>query len=197
MPHRRPVLGATRTQILRDALAILLDERVRHRDDLRGRAVVLEHHDGAHIWERLVEIEKETHVSAAPGVDGLVGVAHHKQVFMVAGKHAHELVLQLVDVLELVNHDVFQALLPFQPDVRVLTEDVEHDDNKVVVVEGKALLLLIEIPVEDDVAHISCPLVLFAQGGERHGKQVAIVIGPFLEFHDLDHVARATERHIA
>ena len=116
---------------------------------------------------------------------------------MVAGEHAHKLVLQLVDVLELVDHDVFQALLPFQSDVRVLIEDVEHDDNKVVVVEGKALLLLIEIPIEDDVAHISCLLVLFAQRGERHGKQVAVVIGPFLELHDLDHVARATERHIA
>ena len=143
MPHRKPVLGATCAQVLRDALAVLLDKRVCHRDDLGGRAVVLKHHDGARPRERLVEIEKEAHVSAAPGVDGLVGVAHHEQVFVVAGKHAHKLVLQLIDVLELVDHDVFQALLPFQPNVRVLIEYEEHDDNKVVVVESEALLLLV------------------------------------------------------
>ena len=197
MPHRRPVLSAACAQVLRDALTILLDKRVRHRDDLGGRAVVLKHHDGTRVWKRLVEIEKEAHVSTAPSVDSLVGVAHHEQVFMEASKHAHKLVLQRVDVLELVDHDVFQALLPFQPNVRVLIEDVEHDGNKVVVVEGEALLLLVQISVEDDVAHVGCLLVLFAQGGERHGKQVAVVIGPILELHDLDHVARTTERHIA
>ena len=62
---------------------------------------------------------------------------------MEASKHAHKLVLQRVDVLELVDHDVFQALLPFQPNIRMLIEDEEHDDNKVVVVEGEALLLLV------------------------------------------------------
>ena len=143
MPHRRPVLGAACAQVLRDALAVLLDKRVRHRNDLGGRAVVLEHHNGARAWEHLVEIEKEAHVSAAPGVDGLVGITHHKQVFVVADKHAHKLVLQRVDILELIDHDVFQPLLPFQPDVRVPIEDVEHDDNKIVVVEGEALLLLV------------------------------------------------------
>ena len=197
MPHRGPVLAATCLQILRDALAILLDKRIRHRDNFGGRTVVLEHHDGARVGEHSIEIKEKAHVSAAPGVDGLVWVAHDEEVLMVAGKHAHEIVLQLIDVLKLIDHHVFQPLLPFQPNVRVLLEDVEHDDNKVVVVEPETLLLLIQIPVKNDVARVGCLLVLFAKRGERHSEKVKVVIRPILELYDLDHVARIPERHIA
>ena len=70
---------------------------------------------------------------------------------MIAAERLHELVLQPVDVLELIDHDVGQALLPFLPDVRILPEDIEAELDEVVIVEAEAFLLLVEVAVENDL----------------------------------------------
>ena len=44
---------------------------------------------------------------------------------MIAAQHLHQLILQRVDILKLVDHDVFEPLLPLEPDVLVLLENVE------------------------------------------------------------------------
>ena len=45
---------------------------------------------------------------------------------MISAQHFHQPVLQLVDVLKLVDHDVFQPLLPLQADGVVLLKDIER-----------------------------------------------------------------------
>ena len=133
------------------AVAVCADERISRHGDLRGRAVVLVHHDGARARETLIEVEQVLDVGAAPRVDGLVGVSDDEQVAVVALEHLHELMLKPVDVLELVDHDVFEALLPLEAQVLAATEDLEREDDQVVVIEAEAFLLLIQIAVEQDV----------------------------------------------
>ena len=150
-------------------MLVCADERVRRHGYLRSRAVVLVHHDGVRASKALVEIEQVLHVGPAPSVDGLIGIADDEQVAMIAGKHLHELVLKPIDVLELVDHDVFEPFLPFETQVLAPTEDLEREYDQVVVVEAEAFLLLIEIAVEQDVIRPFGQIVLEL---ERLGREV-------------------------
>ena len=138
-------------EVFRHAMPVCADERVRRHGDLRSRAIVLVHHDGVRASKALVELEKVLHVGPTPGVNSLIGIADDEQVAMIASEHFHELVLKPVNVLELVDHDVFETLLPFEAQVLAATENLEREYDQVVVVEAEAFLLLIEIAVEQDV----------------------------------------------
>ena len=184
-------------EVLLDARGVLRDQRVRRREDLRRGAVVFHHHDRARRGELLVEVEQEAHVRAAPGVDRLVRVSDDEEVFVIGAQRAHQLVLRLVDVLELVDHDVLEPLLPFQTDLLVLREDVQRKDQQVVVVERKALLLLPEIAEKDDVPRRVGLFVLLLQLVRRKGDELAVILRAVFELFDLDHVARGRKGHVA
>ena len=189
--------GLRREQVLFDAVAIFCDQRVRRRQNLRRGTVVFHHHDGLHVWKDLVEIQQILDVRAAPGVDCLVRVAHDEEVAVIAAQHLHQLILQRVDILKLVDHDVFEPLLPLEPDVLVLLENIERELDEVVVVEAEALFLLIEIAVEDDVPRRVGTLVLFAQRVERHRDHVLVILRLLKELSDLDHVPCGGIGHVA
>ena len=189
--------GLRREQVLFDAVAVFCDQRVRRRQNLRRGTVVFHHHDGLHVWKDLVEIQQILDVRAAPGVDRLVRVAHDEEVAVIAAQHLHQLILQRVDILKLVDHDVFEPLLPLEPDVLVLLENIERELDEVVVVEAEALFLLIEIAVEDDVPRRVGALVLFAQRVERHRDHVLVILRLLKELSDLDHVPCGGIGHVA
>ena len=189
--------GLRREQVLFDAVAVFCDQRVRRRQNLRRGTVVFHHHDGLHVWKDLVEIQQILDVRAAPGVDRLVRVAHDEEVAVIAAQHLHQLILQRVDILKLVDHDVFEPLLPLEPDVLVLLENIERELDEVVVVEAEALFLLIEIAVEDDVPRRVGPLVFFAQRVERHRDHVLVILRLLKELSDLDHVPCGGIGHVA
>ena len=189
--------GLRREQVLFDAVAVFCDQRVRRRQNLRRGTVVFHHHDGLHVWKDLVEIQQILDVRAAPGVDRLVRVAHDEEVAVIAAQHLHQLVLQRVDILKFVDHDVFEPLLPLEPDVLVLLENIERELDEVVVVEAEALFLLIEIAVEDDVPRRVGALVLFAQRVERHRDHVLVILRLLKELSDLDHVPCGGIGHVA
>lgn len=65
-------------------------------------------------------------------------VADDEQVLVEAAKGFHEAVLKPVDVLELVDHNIFEALLPLAADLRLALEDVQRENDQVVVVEAEA-----------------------------------------------------------
>ena len=93
--------------------------------------------------------------------------------------------------------DVLEALLPFELHALVQGEDVQRELDEVVVIEREALLLLVQVPVEDDVLDCLCLLVLLVEhlGGKPDH---VLEIGGALEYlHDLDHVARLGKRHVA
>ena len=145
----------------------------------------------------MIEVEQVTHVRSTPGVDGLVGVAHDEQVAMMTRKDLHELVLQSVDILELVDHDVLQAFLPLELDVGVSVEQVQCEHDEVVVIEPEALFLLVKITEEDDLIGGARVKIALPEVFDGHGQHFAVVQRMFLELHHLDHVARFGKRHVA
>ena len=116
---------------------------------------------------------------------------------MVAAERLHQPVLQRVDVLELVDHHVFESPLPLLARRLVRVEDVQHQDNQVVVVQPEAFLLLPQVAVEDDVVGLRGGIVFGAERsrGHRHEVRVVARLGDGLA--DLDHVARLRECHVA
>lgn len=94
---------------------------------------------------------------------------------MVAAQHLHQLILDGIDILKLIDHDVLQPLLPLEPDFRILLKKIERKFEQIIVVQTEAFLLLIEIAVENDVSGSCCLVVLFLQGIQGKGNQIPIV----------------------
>ena len=184
-------------QVLLHADGVPGDQAVGDRKDRRGAAVILHHHDGLRAGKVLVKLQEIFHVGAAPGVDGLVRIPHDEKVPVPAAEHLHQPVLQGVDVLELIDHDVFEALLPLQPDLLVDLEDVKCEVDEVVVVEAEAFLLLVQIAVKQNVLHIHRVKVLLAEDVEGHGDHVAVILRLLDALADLEHVPRVFEGHVA
>lgn len=76
--------------------------------------------------------------------------------FVISRQNLHQLILNSINVLKLINHDVFQTLLPFQTNFRILRKYVEYKHKKIVVVNAETLLLLIKIAVKNNVVRFSC-----------------------------------------
>jgi len=135
-------------QHLFQPLAIFADERVRGSQDLRCRAIVGVEQKRLCPGVPAFKLEDKLHVGPAPGVDRLVGISHHEEVFVVARQDVRQLVLILVNVLELVHHHVLQPFLPLFAHLAALLERVERKIDDVVEVKPVALALLVEIAVE-------------------------------------------------
>ena len=176
MTDDRYAIGKHREQLLLDPLPVLPDQSIGHPEDLRRRTVILHHHDRLRARMMLVEVQQILHVRTAPGVDGLVRIAHDEEVMVVGAQHLHEPVLQRIDVLELVDLDVHEPLLPLLRDVRMLLEDVETQNDEIVVVDRKGFPLLVEIAVKEDVIHLGRLEILLMQLIDRerdHVEEVA------------------------
>ena len=191
MTDDRYAIWKHRDQILLDPLPVFPDQSIGHPEDLRRRTVILHHHDRLCARMMLVEIQEILHVRTAPGVDGLVRIAHDEEVMVVGAQHFHEPVLQRVDVLELVDLDVHEPLLPLLRDVRMLLEDVETQDDEIVVINRKGLPLLVEIAVKEDVVHLGRLEILLVQLVDRQRDHVEEVARLRETLPHLEHIPRA------
>ena len=115
---------------------------------------------------------------------------------MVTAQNLHQLVLKLVDILELVDHDVLQPLLPLEPNVRMLLENIQGELDQVVIIQSETLLLLIQIAVENDVCRGVRLVILLLQRVQRHGDHIQIVVRTLEQLLHLDHVPGCGEGHI-
>src|SRR3972149_5393359 len=114
--HLQPFFLLT-PQHLALAGAVVLDDGGGGVEDGLGGAVVLLEENQARPGEVLLEAEDVAVVGPAPAVDGLVFVAHHAEVRLLAciglaGQPAQELVLRAVGVLVFVTQTDAEALLP-------------------------------------------------------------------------------------
>ena len=108
--------------------------------DVAGGAVVLLELDHVGVGVVLLEGEDVLDVRTAPGVDGLVVVAHDHEVSVLAGKEVGDGVLDAVGVLVLVHADLAEALLVGVEHLRVLGEKLEGLHQEVVEVHGVGTL---------------------------------------------------------
>ena len=102
------------------------------------RAVVLLQAEGLGAREVLVEVQHVLDPCAAPGVDGLVVVAHGEDVAVAAREQLDQQQLQRVGVLELVHQHVTEALGVLVAHLLVLFQQVHRAQDQVVEVQGVA-----------------------------------------------------------
>ena len=196
MADHRPPLWQHGNQFLFDAVCILFDQGIGHCQYLGSGTVIFHHEDGLRSGKTPVKVFQVGTVGSPPGVNGLVRVPYHEQVLMVGAQHFHQFVLEDVDILELVDHNIFQPLLPFQPDVFLLPEQIQGEFDQVVVIQPEAFLFLIQVPVKDNLFFISSLVVLLLQGLQRHGQHILIVLRLFKNLLYLDHVPGIGKSHV-
>ena len=133
---------------------------MRRIQDVRGGAVVLFQFHDLRVLEILFEFQDVADVRAAPLVDALVVVPHHADVVaLFAGvvfrlrQHFDELVLDLVGVLVLVDHDVLESPLILEENAFVFLKKFHGLQQQVVEVHGVVLLQFFFIPAVDLLHH--------------------------------------------
>jgi hypothetical protein len=108
----RLALAQVRPEVLRLALAVVLDQRVRGAENRVGRAVVLLERDRPRLAEVALELEDVANVGASERVDRLVRIADGADVAVLLGQQLQQAVLRVVRILVLVDEDVAEGLLP-------------------------------------------------------------------------------------
>lgn len=78
----------------------------------------------------------------------------------------------------------------------MLPENMEGKQDEVVVVQAEALLLLIEVAIEDDVLWLDGVQVLLLQAVQGHGEHIEVVVRIFEELAYLNHVPGLAEGHL-
>ncbi len=154
--HHRLAVRQSGNQFFRYAFGIFVNEGIGCCQDFRSRTVVLRHKDGAGSRKALLKIQQIRAVGTPPCVDGLIRIPNHKQVLMIRAQNFHQFILQGINILEFINHNVFQPLLPFLPDVPMLLKDIQGKFDQVVVVQPEALLFLIQVTVKDYIFRFCC-----------------------------------------
>ena len=130
---------------------VLVDERIGGPQNLRNAAVIRIQINGFHMFMSGIEFQNELHICTAPGINGLIRITHHKEVFMISGENVCQGILILVNVLKFIHHDVFQTLLPFFPDFPVLLQNIECKVHQIIKIQSVAFPLLVEVSIHDFV----------------------------------------------
>ena len=131
----RIALAEVGEELLRLALAVVLDDRVRRAEDRVRRPVVLLERDDERPGEVALELHDVADVRASEGVDRLVRVADRGDVPVLVGEELEQPVLGVVRVLVLVDEDVAERLLPLFPRVREPLEHLHREHEQVVEVD--------------------------------------------------------------
>ena len=147
------------------------DDRPGGGEDVAGRAVVLLEADGDAPGIVDLEVEDVADLGAAPAVDRLVVVADDAEVVMAGGEVTHQLILDAVGVLEFVDEEVMETLLPATEDLGVRLEEFDGEEDKIAEIEGIGLLhpRLIELVDLGDLLAVKIAAV------EVGGKDTAVL----------------------
>ena len=115
---------------------------------------------------------------------------------MVTAQHLHQLILNGIDVLKLIDHDVLQPLLPLEPDLRILLKEVQGEFEQIVVVQSEAFLLLIEVSVKDDISGGRCLVVLLLQSIQGKCDEIPVVLRLLDQLAHLNEVPGGGKGHV-
>ena len=172
--HDRVPITPIGPQLLRLAAQVVGDDRVgRVEDRLRRPVVLLQHHD-RDVRKGVLELEDVPHVRTPELVDRLVAVADDADVVVLLGQGQHEVVLDDVGVLVLVDQDVLEAALVVGEEVGLGVEELDGLGEEVVEVHGPGALEA-GLVLPEDVADL--PLVDHLGGlGVLVGRH-AVVLG--------------------
>ena len=124
-------------EILRDTFFVLGDQQVGRIENGLRRAIVPIQDDGFGIGELLGEIEDDVLIGPAPGVNRLVWIANHIDIGLGGDEQLHQLILNIVGILELIDQDMVKTVGPFLSDVRVLAQNPNRLEQQVIEVEAE------------------------------------------------------------
>ena len=125
MADRSFPIRKRRNQFFFHPLPVLINQRIRCGQNLRRGTVILHHHDRLRPCKIPVEIQQIAHIGTSPRIDRLIRISHDEQIAVIAAQYLHQTVLQRIDILKFINHDIFQALLPFMSDFLILLENIK------------------------------------------------------------------------
>ncbi len=95
-----------RAEHLLVALAVEGDQRVRHREDLGRRAVIVFKPDNLRFRPIVLEPQDVGHFRAAPAIDRLIVVSDNAQIAMLRGQRLHDPILVLIRVLIFIDEQM-------------------------------------------------------------------------------------------
>ncbi len=185
-------------QFFLDAVAVLFDKRVGNRQDRPGAAVIFAHDDvvaskavlvlKASVVQPSLKVHQHVHISAAPFVYVLIRIPYHEEILVALGKAAYQLELFRRDVLELIHHDIMQAVLPFLQDVGVSPEQIDGEIYQVEEVQSEVLALLFYVAEHDFIRFFPGDEGGIIEIGVREIFHVGdpVLIIPYLVYHELE-----------
>lgn len=144
-------------------------------EDVLGGTVVLLQFYHVGVGEIAFELQDVADGGAAPGVNGLVVITHHRQVSVPLGQKTEQHILGMVCVLVLVHQDVVELALVVLQHRRVLLKQARRQADQVVKVQGvigRQALLVGGIDPGLNLLHVG------AGGGGKLIRVLQLVLGP-------------------
>ena len=138
-------------EVLFQPVPVFGDQGIGRRENLGRRAVVLVQINGFGTGMTAGELQNKLHIRPPPGIDGLIRVAHHEEIPVIAAEDVRQCVLIFVDILKLIHHDVFEPLLPLFPDLPALLQNIQRKVDEIVNIQTVTLALLVEKLVQNPV----------------------------------------------
>ena len=145
--YRRLATRPHRLQDLFNSILVVLDDRIRHLQNARSRAVIVLQQNRLCTLMELVKFQNAVDIGATPTVNGLIRITYHKQILVITRKQIRQAVLLSVNILVLIDHHIHHAFAPLVEFFRKILENVERDQNQVIEVQGVIFLLFIKIAV--------------------------------------------------
>ena len=120
-------------KVFSTAAGVVFDEAIRGREDRIRAAVILLETDDLGIGEVVFKLQDVRHLGAAPSVDALIVIAHHANIRRRArSQHAHEIELEAVGILELIDEHLGVAGSPLVADIGVFIQKLNGLHKEVV-----------------------------------------------------------------
>ena len=139
-----------RLHSLGDAEVIFLDQTIGDVDDIGGRAIVfpelIDHGSG----ECIAEAKDILYHSATEGVNTLRIISYDGEDRIRSLQLLNDLILHPIGILILVNEDISKSPMKLVPHLRMLPQQPEHIDEKVIEVhrigpEAAAQIALVDV----------------------------------------------------
>ena len=127
-----PAGRVLRSQILIQPPIVMGNQVDRGLQDSLGRAVILFQGNSAAVRVILLKTHNVPQVGIAPGIDGLIRVAHHAQVLLRPGQQFSQPILGYIGILKLIHHQIPIAALIILPDAGIFPQQLHRPQQQIV-----------------------------------------------------------------
>src|SRR5258706_13616787 len=125
----RDVSSERRAGITGSTLRISVDHRMRYIEDRLRGAVIFSQRGNLRMGKAAQELVKGSTGGAAEAIDRLIGIAHGKDVLLLAADQVHKFDLSEVAILEFIDQEEFCSLLLFRQQFRLLFQQLHRTDD--------------------------------------------------------------------